>query len=224
MNACVAAIIHSGNVYMRFESQVRGQAERLIPMCEELFAEANISPKDLQTIAVTSGPGAFTGLRVGLSAARIMALSLNIPVIGLSTCALLAFEAVQHVKSEDIKASSIAVVMETKRSDFYFAHYKSQDFTPLMSPVAWEKEQITAYIRNYADVFYCGDALKRFCAEKAEISDNSLDIIAANPLKCKEYIEREVVAYNHRKTTETAPVYLRCADVSSPKKIRQIEN
>ena len=62
----------------------RGHAERLFPMIDELMAEAGCSPGDLSRIAVCTGPGSFTGLRVGVAAARGLALGLGIPAIGVT--------------------------------------------------------------------------------------------------------------------------------------------
>lgn len=68
----------------------RGHAEALIPMVEEVFGQAGLSAGDVDAFAVTVGPGSFTGLRVGLSAARGFGLATGRPVLGLSTLATLA--------------------------------------------------------------------------------------------------------------------------------------
>lgn len=68
----------------------RGHAETLIPMAERIMAEAGLDFTDLARIAVTVGPGSFTGLRVGLSAARGFGLTANVPVVGVTTLAALA--------------------------------------------------------------------------------------------------------------------------------------
>lgn len=80
----IAAAVWPYDVQPRFEATVRGQAERLMPICEELIAEANIEPGDLDAVAVGIGPGNFTGVRIAVSAARGMALALRIPAIGVS--------------------------------------------------------------------------------------------------------------------------------------------
>ena len=62
----------------------KGQAERLFPLIEEVLAEAEVTLNNLSAIAVGTGPGNFTGIRISVSAARGLALSLNIPAIGVS--------------------------------------------------------------------------------------------------------------------------------------------
>ena len=74
----------------------RGQAELLAPMVQTMMREAEIGFDQLDRIAVTRGPGAFTGLRVGLAFSRGLALALNKPCIGISTLEVLAVGASQH--------------------------------------------------------------------------------------------------------------------------------
>lgn len=62
----------------------RGQADRLMPLLEDLLAEAGLAWRDLGAIGVGVGPGNFTGVRIGVSAARGLALGLGIPAVGVS--------------------------------------------------------------------------------------------------------------------------------------------
>ena len=67
-----------------------GQAERLVPMIEAVMARANLRFEDLDLIAVTLGPGAFTGVRIGIATAEGLGLASGRPVLGLTS-----FEAVE---------------------------------------------------------------------------------------------------------------------------------
>ncbi len=87
-NACSAALYDEAThsvIASGYEEMERGHAEALGPMVERLFAEASTKPEHLSRIAVTYGPGTFTGLRIGLSFAKGMALALNIPLVGLNS-------------------------------------------------------------------------------------------------------------------------------------------
>src|SRR5690606_24525607 len=64
------------------EEMAQGHAERLFPAIAELLGRNGAGYRDLERIAVTTGPGSFTGVRIGLSAARGLGLALGIPVIG----------------------------------------------------------------------------------------------------------------------------------------------
>ncbi len=82
---CAAALLRAGQIVAeRVEEMGRGQAERIMPLLEELLAEAGLAWKDLDAIAVGIGPGNFTGIRISVAAARGLALGLNKPAIGVS--------------------------------------------------------------------------------------------------------------------------------------------
>jgi tRNA threonylcarbamoyl adenosine modification protein YeaZ/ribosomal-protein-alanine acetyltransferase len=87
-NACSAALYDdvAGRVVASgYSVMERGHAEALGPMVQQVFADAGRKPQQLSRIAVTRGPGTFTGLRVGLSYAKGMALALNIPLLGIDS-------------------------------------------------------------------------------------------------------------------------------------------
>lgn len=83
---CAAAVLVDGKIRVeRREAMARGQAERLMPLLEEVLAEARLGWRDLDALAVGVGPGNFTGIRIAVSAARGLALALGVPAIGVST-------------------------------------------------------------------------------------------------------------------------------------------
>jgi tRNA threonylcarbamoyl adenosine modification protein YeaZ len=82
---CAAALLSGGTLLeTTCEDMARGQAERLIPLLEEMLLRHNVTWADLSAIAVGVGPGNFTGIRISVSAARGLALGLNIPAIGVN--------------------------------------------------------------------------------------------------------------------------------------------
>lgn len=92
-NACSAAVLETDGgavVAARWEAMRVGHAERLLPMVEEVLVAARCDLADLDAIAVTAGPGTFTGIRVGIAAARGLALASGKPVVGTTSLALLA--------------------------------------------------------------------------------------------------------------------------------------
>ncbi|MGM0742801.1 MAG: tRNA (adenosine(37)-N6)-threonylcarbamoyltransferase complex dimerization subunit type 1 TsaB [Pseudomonadota bacterium] len=89
---CAAALLSGERLLdARAEEMGRGQAERLIPLIEEMLADAGVTWRDLGRIGVGVGPGNFTGIRISVSAARGLALALEIPAIGVS-----GFDAISH--------------------------------------------------------------------------------------------------------------------------------
>jgi len=88
LDACSAGVLDTDAARLiALESQPmkRGHAEALMPLIARVIKQAGIAFASFDRIAVTTGPGSFTGLRVGLSAARGIALAANKPVVGLTT-------------------------------------------------------------------------------------------------------------------------------------------
>src|SRR5262249_26286756 len=93
LEACSAAILDTGHgdgVTSRSVPMMRGHAEALVPLIAAVMSEANVEFDGLDRIAVTVGPGSFTGLRVGVAAARGIALATGKPAVGVTTLAALA--------------------------------------------------------------------------------------------------------------------------------------
>ncbi|HEY2346957.1 MAG TPA: tRNA (adenosine(37)-N6)-threonylcarbamoyltransferase complex dimerization subunit type 1 TsaB [Xanthomonadaceae bacterium] len=88
--ACSVALWDEGEVRERFELAPRRHAELVLPWAEALLAEAGVAKSQLDAIAVGRGPGAFTGVRLGVALAQGIALALDRPVVPVSTLAALA--------------------------------------------------------------------------------------------------------------------------------------
>jgi tRNA threonylcarbamoyladenosine biosynthesis protein TsaB len=112
LNSCSAAAALSGVVAAaRGEARVRGHAERIVPMIREVMREADIVAADLDLIAVTIGPGTFTGVRIGLAAARAFALPQQTPVLGIGTLEAIA---------SDVDANGpVLVAVDARRGQIY---------------------------------------------------------------------------------------------------------
>jgi tRNA threonylcarbamoyladenosine biosynthesis protein TsaB len=110
--ACSAAVLVDGRIAAeRFEAMARGHAERLLPMVREVISASGLGFAALDLIAVSVGPGHFTGLRVGLAAAQGLSLALDRPLAGVTT-----LEAVAAAAGE---SGPLAVALESKRADLY---------------------------------------------------------------------------------------------------------
>jgi tRNA threonylcarbamoyladenosine biosynthesis protein TsaB len=90
--ACAAAVLDTDHGIVASESlpMVRGHAEALIPLIARVIKQCEMSFRDLGRIAVTTGPGSFTGVRVGLAAARGFGVATGVPVVGVSTLSVYA--------------------------------------------------------------------------------------------------------------------------------------
>ena len=128
---CAVALFLDGKcLEERAEPMIKGQAERLFPMCEEVLENASIKWPNLDALAVCVGPGNFTGVRVAVSAARGLALSLKKPAIGISK--LEAMGLGSQGKS--------TVVMDARRNRVYMQNF--QDGKATDTPVLVELENV----------------------------------------------------------------------------------
>lgn len=91
--ACSAAILQQSGCVWRFEITPNTHTALLLPMITSLLAETGLSLQDLDAIAVTRGPGSFTGVRIGVGMAQGISFGLKIPVYEISTLAALALQA-----------------------------------------------------------------------------------------------------------------------------------
>lgn len=131
--AMSAAVVDGGTVLAHhFELRTRGHAEELMGMIGAVLAEAGVKPADLTALAVTIGPGTFTGLRVGLAAARGLALARALPLVGITT--LEAVAAPVTCAADE----TIAAVFDARRDEIYlqaFDHAHLPLSEPLIVPL-----------------------------------------------------------------------------------------
>jgi tRNA threonylcarbamoyl adenosine modification protein YeaZ len=131
LGSCSAAVLDTDRgtiLASRSVPMVRGHAEALMPLIARVMNDAKIEFAELDRIAVTTGPGSFTGLRVGISAARGIALAAAKPAVGLSTLA--AFAAPQ-IASDDTKPVVAAI---DARHDHVYLQIFGVGGRTLMSP------------------------------------------------------------------------------------------
>lgn len=118
----------------RFERLERGHAERLLPMIAEVMAEAPFGFDALERIVVTSGPGTFTGQRVGIAAARALRLATGAEVATLSSLAVMAYTAAAAL-GEEAQGRVLAVAVDARRGELYFQDFAGPDLAPRRTPV-----------------------------------------------------------------------------------------
>lgn len=129
-----AASEHQSNAVARHEPMTTGHAERLFPMVREVMAEAGLAFRDLDAVAVTVGPGSFTGVRVGIAAARGLALATKLPTLGATSLAPLARLAAKQRHSDGLADTSIAgitVVQDARRGNVFVQTFDANGQTPL---------------------------------------------------------------------------------------------
>jgi len=150
--ACSVALWRDGEVVAhRCEPMARGHAEAVVPMMQAALSEARWAVASLDAVGVTVGPGAFTGLRIGLSAARGVALAANIPAVGVGSLEALAHGTV----AEERGGRVVAAVLDTKRGDLYAQLFEA-DLTPITGPSVATAEAVLARMEG-REILSVGD-------------------------------------------------------------------
>jgi tRNA threonylcarbamoyladenosine biosynthesis protein TsaB len=132
LDACAAAVLDTGAGGVIAQESLpmkRGHAEALMPLIARVMKASGVAFKALDRIAATAGPGSFTGLRVGLSAARGIALAAGKPVVGVTT--LTAFAA--PLVSENDEQHPIIAAIDARHDHVYF-QVVAGDGHPLIKP------------------------------------------------------------------------------------------
>ena len=212
-SACSAAVwAEAGVVARRFEVMRRGQSERLVPMIQDVMSEAGFDFAALDAIAVTLGPGGFTGVRIGLATARGLALACGLPVLGLSSFLTVA-AAVPDVERQDRR---LAVMLDAKRSDLYLQVFGS-DLVPLAEPSCVAPADLAARLPA-GRLVLAGDAVAQGLAGLGG-ARNEQFLISAAPEQADAAILAGLAADLPLPDPEAPwprPLYLRPPDVTLP--------
>ena len=183
------------------EAMGRGQDQRLMPMVVETMARAGVDFDALDRIAVTRGPGSFTGLRIGLAAARGIGLATDKPVIGIDRFAL-------YRAMVPTPESGLLVVLESKRKELYCRFYplKGQPTEPSMMT----NDEITAFLADNPKVMVVGDtplsSLQETEADPKTPSESALCAALAALVDADDPVFRPT------------PLYIRAPDVTVARK------
>jgi tRNA threonylcarbamoyl adenosine modification protein YeaZ len=142
LGACSAAVLDTDlGAVIASESTVmsRGHAEAVMPMIARVMDQAGIDFSSLDRVAVTTGPGSFTGLRVGIAAARGIALAAGRPAIGLTT---LSGFAAPHIAEDDTK--SVVAVIDARHDHVYLQVFGPGGRTLVPARIAPLREAVRA--------------------------------------------------------------------------------
>ena len=141
--ACSVALWVDGDVHSRHEIAPRRHAELALPWAEALLAEAGIARSQLDAIAVGRGPGAFTGVRLGVAIAQGIALALDRPAVPVSTLAALAMRAVALGAGEG-EGDSVLAAIDARMNEVYTARYVLAVEHGALRPMPISHEQVLA--------------------------------------------------------------------------------
>jgi len=213
-NGCSAAVVAAEGVLAHeFAAMALGQAERLLPMIARVMAASGLGFGELDCIAVTVGPGAFTGVRIGLAAAEGLALASGTPVLGLT-----GFETVAAaVPDALLSGRRLAVALDSRREELYLQAFdagrKPLGAGALVPPAAW------ASWAPEGPIVLAGDA-----ADRLEGALGGRDILRAPGSGIPDASDLGRLARERwlggERTARLQPLYLRAPDTTLPARDR----
>lgn len=209
--ACSVALWRDGAILSRqVEPMARGQAEMLMPMVRSLVDRVGVALADIDLFAVTIGPGAFTGLRIGIAASAGMALAAGRPIVGIDN-----FEAAARAVPKDrLAGRTLLVALDSRRAEL-FAQAFDDTLTPLAEPCCLAPADLPALAPG-GPVLVTGDAAPIAAEALARTRDADLVSVfqAAGP--ADPALVAALAAERADQATDDAPMplYLRPPDAT----------
>ena len=159
----VALSIDNKAPLFRHEAVSAGASQFLLPWIDELLAKTNISLTTLNAIAIGIGPGAFTGVRLGLAVVQGLAIGADLPVIPVASLDALAMQLVQTPRFKSSKARNFVIAVDARMDEIYWARFEimSNSIPVRVGAIHLSKPEEL----NLNDVdFLAGSAIKEFGA------------------------------------------------------------
>ncbi|MGO8869712.1 MAG: tRNA (adenosine(37)-N6)-threonylcarbamoyltransferase complex dimerization subunit type 1 TsaB [Alphaproteobacteria bacterium] len=209
--ACSAALWVDGAVRARrFEPRARGHAERLLPMVLEVASEAGIALAGVDLFAATTGPGGFTGVRVGLAALRGFALAAARPMLGITSFAALA-----HATTKEERAGrSLLAVIDSKRDELFVQAFDenlaSESEGMIMAAEAIEERHGTR------SLLLAGDGAVRVIAALRARGCDVREAASATFIDAAVVARMAAARASEASAEPPAPFYLRPPSVTTP--------
>jgi tRNA threonylcarbamoyladenosine biosynthesis protein TsaB len=188
-----------------YEELQVGHAERLMPMIEEVMVGAGLTFQELDRLAVTSGPGGFTGLRVGVAAARGLALAANLPIVTMTSLAVMAHRADLLIGAMR-RSRPIAVAVDARRGAVYFQMFGENAGDELTPPKCLPVTDAAALLLD-SDAMCVGSGAALVSGARCEVH-----LTALQPHARALVLLAQVLTPAH----PVRPVYLRAADAKPP--------
>lgn len=196
---CSVALHREGKLLKQAEqNQENAHARLLLPMIEDLFLQLELKPSDLAAVAVSSGPGSYTGLRIGVSVAKGLAFANDLPFIAIDTLAALASQALPQCGNENF----VIPLLDARRMEVYTGVFGVGG--RLIEPSHPLEISVNPFLKylDKGQVFFLGDGLEKLKG----ILDHSNSVFLPNlnssfaigPLAYRKFIDRsfEDIAYS----------------------------
>jgi len=212
LQCCSVSILRDGEVIAdQSFGMERGHAEHLAPMAAAALIEAGVAIRDLDRVGVVVGPGGFTGVRVGLSFARGLAIGTDLDVVGVTSLAALA-ENIENAEPDAL----IAPVIDARRGQLYAGLYR-RGGALLIAPFVATPEQVSETLQKVAGAH----PVSLVGSGAAQIAHNSRDWVDSGvPEQISAKYVAQLAAAAPPPEGPPGPLYLRAPDAKPPKPSR----
>ncbi len=210
-----AALTDGGRVIRsEFVNAGLTHSETLLPMIKRVMGDYSFS--SLNAIAVTNGPGSFTGIRIGVATAKGLAFANNIDCIGVSTLEAIAYNFVDE-------NAVVCAVMDARRMQFYNAIFRVENgtITRLCDDRAISLEDLKKELEGIERVIIAGDGAK-LCYDSLALENT---VLASEEKIYQNAIGVSLAAENNKKTSakKLMPVYLRMSQAERELKLKKLK-
>lgn len=216
--ACSTALYNDSTLLAsRFQHQdAYIHAEKLNPLIEELFQESGKSIKNLDAVALSQGPGSYTGLRIGTSSSKGICYALNIPLISINTLKLMA-KTVITSESEVLKNDLFIPLVDARRMEVYTAVFDAElNRVESTQAKIIDNYSFSEYLKQ-SRVFFFGDGMEKI---KPFFSNHKnaffIDNIHPNAAKMGEFINEKWSRKEFEDLAYFEPFYLKDFIATSP--------
>ena len=181
--ACSVALQIGDKTIAKFADEPRSHSRLLMPMVQQVLAEAEIKVNQLDVIGVSIGPGSFTGLRIGFAAVQGMAYGADIPVAPVSTLELMA---ATYVRQGSAQAGEIIALLDARMSEFNLGRYQldvNKQIVAIEADQLMTTEQVVELLKGNNLSVIIGDAgnlfelAPQFAKRFTQIYPNAVDIL-----------------------------------------------
>ena len=213
LGACSAAFVEDGKVRAHaFQLMARGHAEALAPMVEQVMGEAGAAFTALDRLGITTGPGTFTGQRVGLAFMRGLALTLKLPLVGVTTLEAMAEAALA------LADANIAVACADARRGEIYLGVRTREGRTLAEPVLMPLGEAASHVApllqvGKKSVVLAGTATEIFAPI---LATRGIEFIDSGVREPDAIFVAGLAALSETPEHPPRPLYLRAPDAKLP--------
>lgn len=205
--ACSVALLANTEITSRYEYQPRQHTRLIIPMIDELLKKANISLADLDALAISIGPGSFTGIRIATGIIQALSFAHQIPVILISTLQIMA-----QTAYDKYSTNNILVLQDAHMDEIYVGQYQCDEQKIMQALTADQLIKPDALVEYPSECLLVGSAWLKYQAAINQSVKNRLNVDTECHPQAKSMLKIAKIMFEGGKIVDAEkviPIYLR---------------